>query len=61
MIVDFKPNFKTIVDLKLKFDEGVGGQMLNTLTFNENEEKQEERRDGLCEIKASVVWVTFIN
>ena len=33
MIVDFKPNFKTIVDLKLKVDEEVGGQMLNTLTW----------------------------
>ena len=36
--------------------------MLNTLAFNENEEKEEKRREnGLCEIKASVVWVAFIN
>ena len=37
--------------------------MLNTLAFNENEEKQEERRGNghMCEIKASVVGVAFIN
>ena len=49
MIVDFKPNFKTIVDLKLKVDEGVGGQMLNTLTWMRmKKSKKKEEETNIC-------------